>query len=156
MGVGSILLTGPISRSVDLLPHGLSEKVLWPFIVHSQIWWVGSTLGAIGGVAGRICATLKVGAGGAGAGAGAGDANARAAIDSPPKIHGRRFLPLSMSSILVRALLVDILQATPKVHQELPVTLENSPLRLKRPLSLKWRKPCHGFQIPQILIVAHI
>ena len=63
MGIGSILLIGPISRSVDFSPHGLSEKVFRPFIVHSQIWRFGSECGAIGGVTCRICATVKVGAG---------------------------------------------------------------------------------------------
>jgi hypothetical protein len=42
MGVGSILLIGPISRSEDLSPQGLSEKAFWPFIVHCQIWLLGS------------------------------------------------------------------------------------------------------------------
>ena len=62
MGVGSILLIGPISRREDLPPHGLSEKVFMPFIVHSQIWRFAAAFGAIGGVIGRICATAKVGA----------------------------------------------------------------------------------------------
>ena len=59
MGVGSIRLIGPISRSEDLPPHGLSEKVFWPLIVHSHIWLVDS----IGGAVVCICAAAKVGAG---------------------------------------------------------------------------------------------
>jgi hypothetical protein len=125
MGVGSILLIGPMSRSEDLSPHGLSEKVFMPFILHSQIWRVASTVGAVGGVTGRICATVKVGAGAGAVGTSAGNiraavwlgagelfgaipfvqptviAIARVAIDSPPNIHGGRFLPLSTSSTLV-------------------------------------------------------
>jgi hypothetical protein len=57
------------SRSVELLPQGLSENVRWPFVVHSQIW---PPAGAVAGGAG---AAAKSGAAmGAEAGAGAGAA----------------------------------------------------------------------------------
>ena len=46
----------------DLSPHGLLEKVLCPFVVHSQIW----PLGIIGGDAGCICAAMTAGAGNGG------------------------------------------------------------------------------------------
>jgi|SRR5882724_1182617 len=60
MGVGSILLIGPISRSEGLSPHRVSENVFWPLIVHSHIWLFDS----IGGAAAVcICAAGKVGAG---------------------------------------------------------------------------------------------
>jgi hypothetical protein len=59
MGVASIPLIGFSSRSVGLAPHGLSEKVRTPFVVHSQIWLLGDAgtaaiaagCGSAGGVA---------------------------------------------------------------------------------------------------------
>src|ERR1700680_503509 len=161
MGVGSIMLIGPISRSEDLSPHGLSEKVSMPFILHSQTSRFASTFGAIGAVTGRMCATGKVGAGaGAVVTSAAGNiwaavwlcagelfganafaqptviAIARVAIDSLPKIHGRRFLPLCMSSILVR---YSYLSYKPPRR-----FTRNSLLRLKRPVTLETEEPCHG------------
>jgi len=59
MGAESILLIGPMSRTIDLPPQGKSEKDFWPFIVHSQTL----SLGSIAGVAICICDTTVGGAG---------------------------------------------------------------------------------------------
>ena len=59
MGDGSILLIGPISRTEDLSPHGASENVFWPLVVHSQTRLVGS----VGGAADWVGAAASVGAG---------------------------------------------------------------------------------------------
>src|ERR1700684_2516444 len=65
-----MVLIGPTSRSVDLLPHGLPAKVFWPLMVHSQIWlaadgWLGDCAG--GGVAAKLGTAAGTG-GGVGAG----------------------------------------------------------------------------------------
>src|SRR5579863_7927656 len=53
-----MVLIGPTSRSVDLLPHGLPAKVFWPSMVHSQIWFAAD--GRLGSCAGKGAAA-KVG-----------------------------------------------------------------------------------------------
>jgi len=71
VGAGFITLSGFISRSVALPPQGLSENVLWPFVVHSQIWLPD----AMGAPAGCTGSSVSAGSGGgvvAGTGAGAG------------------------------------------------------------------------------------
>jgi hypothetical protein len=71
-------LTGPISRTKGLSPHGLPEKVLRPLIVHSQIW----PLDAAGGVAGGVCTVGIAATAGSIAGAGSGtEAGAGAGVE---------------------------------------------------------------------------
>ena len=47
-----MVLIGPTSSSVDVSPQGLLEKVLMPFVVHTQIWppcasgWTAACIGA--------------------------------------------------------------------------------------------------------------
>ena len=73
MGAESILLIGPMSRTIELPPQGVSEKDFWPFIVHSQTLSLDSIAGAaiccicgttVGGTATAcaVCAACKNGA----------------------------------------------------------------------------------------------
>ena len=50
-GVGFIVLMGRTATRVDFVPQGLSENVLTPFVIHSQIWLLclGAACGACTG-----------------------------------------------------------------------------------------------------------
>jgi hypothetical protein len=61
------------SRSEALGPHALSEKVFWPFVVHSQILAPAGGVGCTGAAANAGAGMAAEEASGAGAGAAAGE-----------------------------------------------------------------------------------
>jgi hypothetical protein len=81
-----MVLIGPTSSNVDFSPHGLLEKVLTPFVVHTQIWppdasggtaaCIGAGTGACAGSGSETGADIGADSGATAAGvAGAGDAD---------------------------------------------------------------------------------
>jgi hypothetical protein len=81
-----MVFTGPISRTVDLAPQGLFEKVFCPFVMHSQIWpFCGEVRLANGGDGSSACVAATGVSNDAGCGAGSvtvwtGAAGSEAAI----------------------------------------------------------------------------
>ena len=76
---GFMMLIELNSRSEALGPHGLSENVFWPFVVHSQISLAGGALGCTGAAANAGAGMAGAGAAGAATGKFTGTAEVAAA-----------------------------------------------------------------------------